>query len=60
MNFLTPEKMKLPESPKRKITKDRNGKNLPHLEITEVGLVHGNIVKNGYQKEFQSLVYIHS
>ena len=27
-----------------KITKDKNGKNLPHLEIIEVALVHCNIV----------------
>ena len=28
---------------------------MPHLEITEEGLVHGNIVKNGYQKSSRVL-----
>ena len=31
-----PETMKLLESNKSKITKDENGENVPHLEITEV------------------------
>ena len=38
--------MKLLGSTKNKITKYKNGENLPHLEITEVLLVHCNIVKN--------------
>ena len=42
------ETMKLLESTKNKITKDRNDKNVPHLEITDVVLVHCNIVKNIY------------
>ena len=29
---------------KSKITKDKNRENVPHLEITEAGLVHCNIV----------------
>ena len=41
--------MKLIESIKNKITKDKKGENAPHLEITEVVLVHCNIVKNDYQ-----------
>ena len=41
--------MKLLASTKSKITKDENGKNVPHLEVTEVVLVHCNIFKNGYQ-----------
>ena len=32
--------MKLLESTKNKITKDEKGENVPHLEITEVILVH--------------------
>ena len=32
--------MKLLESTKIKITKNENGENVPHLEITEVVLVH--------------------
>ena len=40
LELLTPETMKLLESTKNKITKDKNGENVPHLEITEVVLVH--------------------
>ena len=43
--------MKLPGSTKIKITKDENSENLLHLEITEVVLVHFNIVNNNYQKD---------
>ena len=32
--------MKLLESTESKITEDKNGENIPHLEITEVVLVH--------------------
>ena len=35
-----PETLKLLGSNKSKITKDKNGKNVPKLEITEVVLVH--------------------
>ena len=42
--------MKLLESTNNKITKDKNGENVPHLEITEVVLVHCNIVNNDYQQ----------
>ena len=38
-------------STENKITKDKNGENLPHLEITEVVLVHCNIVNNDYQQD---------
>ena len=41
--------MKLLGSTENKITKDKNGENVPHLEITEVVLVHCNIVNNDYQ-----------
>ena len=40
--------MKLLGSIKNKITKDKNGENVPHLEITEVVLVYCNIVNNDY------------
>ena len=43
--------MKLLGSTKSKITKDKNGENVLHLEITEVVLVHCNIVNNDYQQE---------
>ena len=48
LELLTPETMKLLGITKSKITKDENGKNLPHLEITEVLLVHCNVVNNDY------------
>ena len=41
--------IKLLGSNKSKITKDEKGKTLPHLGITEVILVHCNIVNNDYQ-----------
>ena len=40
--------MKLLESNENKITNDKNGKNVPHLQITEVVLVHCNFVNNNY------------
>ena len=42
--------MKLLGSTKSKITKDKNGENVPHLGISEVLLVHCNIVNNDYQQ----------
>ena len=35
LEFLTPETINLLGSTKRKITKDKNAENVPHLEITE-------------------------
>ena len=40
LQLLTPETMKLLGSTKSKITKNKNGENVPHLEITEVVLIH--------------------
>ena len=48
---MTSETIKLIGSTKNKTTKDKNGKNVPHLEITEVVLVHGDIVNNDYQQD---------
>ena len=45
--------MKLLGSAKSKITKDKNGENVSHLEMTEV--VHCDIVKNDYQKDSRVL-----
>ena len=55
LELLTPETMKLLGSTKNKITKDKNGENVPHLEITEVILVHCNIVNNDYQQDSRVL-----
>ena len=46
LELLTKETMKLLGSTESKITKDKNGENVPHLEITGVVLVHCNIVNN--------------
>ena len=43
--------MKLLGSTKINITKKENGKNVPHLEITEVVLMHYNVVDNSYQQK---------
>ena len=47
--------MKLIGSAENKITKDKNGENVPHLEITEVVLVHCNMVNNDYQQDSRVL-----
>ena len=49
LELLTPETMKLLGYTENKITKNKNGENVPHLEITEVVLVHCNI--NDYQQD---------
>ena len=38
-----------------KITKDRSGENMPHLEIREVVLNHCKIVNNYYQQDSRFL-----
>ena len=55
LELLTKETVKLLGSTKNKITKDKNGENVPHLEITEVVLVHCNMVNNDYQHDSQVL-----
>ena len=50
LELSTPKTMKLLGSTKRKITKDKNGEKVPYLEITEVVLIHFNIVNNSYQE----------
>ena len=47
--------MKLFVSTNIMINKDENGQNVPHLEITEVMLVHCNIVNNDYQQHSRVL-----
>ena len=46
---------KLLGSTKSKITKDKNGENVPHLGITEVVLIHCTIVNNNYQQDSRVL-----
>ena len=43
------------EALKIKITRDKNGENVPHSEITEVVLVHFSIVHNDFQQDSRIL-----
>ena len=47
--------MKLVGSIENKITRDKNGENVTHLEITEVVLIHCDIVNNDYQQDSRVL-----
>ena len=55
LELLTPETMKLIGSTESKITKDKNGENVQHLEIAELVLVHCNLVNNDYQQDSRIL-----
>ena len=48
LELVTPETIKLLGRTKSKITKDKNGENIPYLEIAEVVLIHCNVVDNSY------------
>ena len=47
--------MKLLGSTESKITKDKNGENVPHLKVAELVLVHCNLVNNDYQQDSRIL-----
>ena len=47
--------MKILGSNESKITKDENSKNVPRLQITEVLLIHCNIVNNNYHQDSRAL-----
>ena len=55
LELLTPETMKLLRSTESKITKNKNGENVPHLEVVELVLVHFNLVNNDYQQDSRIL-----
>ena len=55
IELLTPETKKLLGRTENKITRVKNGENVPHIEITEVLLVHCNIVNNDYQQKSRVL-----
>ena len=55
LDLLTPETMKLFGNTESKITKDKNGEKLTHLEIVELVLVHCNLVNNDYQQDSRIL-----
>ena len=53
--------MKLLGSTKSKITKNENSENVPHLKITEVVLIHCNIISNNYQQDSRVLyTFVHN
>ena len=53
LKLLTPDTIKSLGSTKSKTTKNEKGENVPHLEITEVVLVHWNIVNIDYQQDLK-------
>ena len=55
LKLLTSETIKLLGSTENKLTKDKNDENVPHLEITEVVLVHCNIVNYDYRQDSRVL-----
>ena len=55
LELLTPATMKLLGSTESKITKDKNGENVPHLVVVELVLVHCNLVNNDYQQDSRIL-----
>ena len=55
LELLTPETMKLLGSAENKITKDKNGENVAHLEVVELVLIHCNLVNNDYQQDSRIL-----
>ena len=55
LELLTPETMKLLGSTESKITKNKNGENVPHLEVLGLVVVHCNLVNNDYQQDSRIL-----
>ena len=55
LELLTPETMKLLGSAECEITKDKNGENVPRLEVVELVLVHCKLVNNDYQQDSRIL-----
>ena len=55
LELVTPETIKLLGSTESKITKDKNGENVPHLEIVEIVLLQCKLVDNDYQQDARIL-----
>ena len=55
LELSTPETIKLLASTRSKIPKDKNDEDVPYLEITEVVLIHCNVVNDSYQKNSRVL-----
>ena len=49
--------MKLVGSTESKTTKNKNGENVPSLEVAELVLVHCNLVNNDYQ-QYSRILYV--
>ena len=47
--------MKLLGSTESKITKDKNGEQIPHLEVVELIIVHCNIINKNFQRDSRIL-----
>ena len=47
--------MKLLGSAENKIAKDKNGENVPRLEVVELVLIHCNLANNDYQQDSRIL-----
>ena len=56
LELLEPEAMKFLGSTENKISNDKNGENLPYVEITEVVSVHCNFFNNDDQRVFYTSV----
>ena len=57
LELLTSETMKLLGSTENKITKNKNGENVPHLKNTEVVLVHFDIINNNDYRQDSRVLY---
>ena len=55
LELSTPETIKLLASTRSKMPKDKNDEDVPYLEITEVVLIHCNVVNDSYQKNSRVL-----
>ena len=55
LEHLTTETIKLLGNSENKITTQKNGENVPHLEMTEVVIVHCDIANNDYQQDSRVL-----
>ena len=55
LELLTPGTIKLLGSTESKITKNKNGEDVPHLEVVELVLVHCSLVNNDYQQDSRIL-----
>ena len=58
LHLFMPETMKLLRSTESKITEDKNGENVPDLEMTEIVLILWNTVNCDYQQESTALYTI--